>query len=141
MDQSRRAFLRAAAGVAAGFAGLQRVVSAAGSGGLGLTRGSAGAEPWRGYGELVRDPEGGFDVPSGFSYRVITKWGERMDDGLLVPAHYDGMAAFAGPGGLTILVRNHEVKMLQGRYGAFGWNRELQHLVPREKLYDPGHGR
>src|SRR5690606_19608185 len=88
-----------------------------------------------------RDPEGVFDLPSGFSYRVISKWGERMDDGLLVPAQHDGMAAFAGPGGLTILVRNHEVEMLQGRYGAFGRNRELQHLVPRESRYDPGHGR
>jgi uncharacterized protein len=32
-----------------------------------------------------------------------------LDDGQQVPAAHDGMAAFRGRGGRTVLVRNHEV--------------------------------
>lgn len=133
--------MRQAAGVAAGFSGLQRVVGAGQGGWLREPR-PAGPASWQGYGELVRDPEGVFDLPTGFSYKVISKWGDKMDDGLLVPGMHDGMAAFAGPeGGQTVLVRNHEIELQPSRYGAFGWKRELLGQVDRSKFYDYGHGR
>jgi secreted PhoX family phosphatase len=48
-------------------------------------------------------------LPPGFRYRVLSVTGQSMSDGTLVPAGHDGMAAFRGPGGSTILVRNHEL--------------------------------
>ena len=62
-----------------------------------------------GYGPLVADPQGLLDLPDGFSYRIISSLGERMDDGETVPDRADGMGAFSAPGGRVILVRNHEI--------------------------------
>ena len=39
------------------------------------------------------------DLPPGFSYRIISRAGERMSDGFFVPRAHDGMAAFSGDGG------------------------------------------
>lgn len=36
-----------------------------------------------GYGSLNRDPAGFFDMPPGFSYRVISREGETMADGFV----------------------------------------------------------
>ena len=58
---------------------------------------------------LVADPEGMLDLPEGFSYRVISRLGDEMDDGLKVPDAADGMGCFALPGGDIALVRNHEL--------------------------------
>jgi secreted PhoX family phosphatase len=62
-----------------------------------------------GFGPLHPDAEGILDLPDGFDYRVISRAGQNMDDGLVVPGLADGMHAFPGPGGRTILVRNHEL--------------------------------
>jgi secreted PhoX family phosphatase len=91
-----------------------------------------------GYGFLVRDPEGILDLPAGFSYRVISRRGDEMDDGLLVPGAPDGMATFAGPDGLTILIRNHELN--PDGVGPWGKSRERLSRVERRMLYDFGHG-
>ena len=64
-------------------------------------------------GALIRDPQGILDLPAGFQYRILSRVGETMNDGHLVPNQHDGMAAFAGQDGKTILVRNHEVHPLQ----------------------------
>lgn len=64
-------------------------------------------------GELIPDPEGLLDLPTGFKYKIISRVGETMDDGHVVPNQHDGMAAFASKDGKTILVRNHEVHPLQ----------------------------
>src|SRR5687768_12727708 len=58
---------------------------------------------------LKADKDRILDLPPGFSYHVFSKSGEQMDDGLLVPGAHDGMGAFAGRDGRTILVRNHEM--------------------------------
>lgn len=63
-----------------------------------------------GYGPLEPDPRGLIDLPSGFSYQVISSLGETMDDGEPVPDRADGMGAFRGAGGRVVLVRNHELK-------------------------------
>jgi len=73
-----------------------------------------------GYGPLVPDPAGLLDLPAGFHYRTMSaatvstltdpRFADRLDDGVTVPALHDGMASFAGPDGITILIRNHEME-------------------------------
>ena len=72
-----------------------------------------------GYGPLVRDPKGLMDLPAGFDYVTLSagtvhrtddpRFSDRLSNGEFVPARHDGMAAFAGPPGITVLVRNHEM--------------------------------
>ncbi|MGV9889989.1 PhoX family protein [Streptomyces sp. NPDC003395] len=62
-----------------------------------------------GYGPLVPDPHGLLDLPEGFRYTVLSREGDPLRSGEgPVPSNHDGMAAFAGRGGRTHLVRNHE---------------------------------
>ncbi len=61
-----------------------------------------------------------------------------MQDGLLFPGKQDGMAAFPGPGGKTILVCNHEVDVGGFDLGPFGTQNEHFGLVDAELLYDAG---
>lgn len=72
-----------------------------------------------GFGELVADPNGVLDLPPGFSYSIVESAGETMTDGYLVPSRPDGMAAFPGPDGTVILMRNHELDADSGS-GAYG---------------------
>lgn len=60
------------------------------------------------FGALRPDPKGIFDLPEGFSYRIIQRVGDTMTDGYQVPSSFDGMACFPGPGGTVVLMRNHE---------------------------------
>jgi len=62
-----------------------------------------------GCGPLVSDPKGLLDLPKGFSYRVISKLGDAMDDGLTVPDRANGMGCFDLGNGKLALVRNHEL--------------------------------
>ena len=64
------------------------------------------------------------DLPEGFTAHAFSRTGEKMDDGLWVPGGHDGMAAFPGPNGKTILVRNHELVATAKSVGPFGWNNE-----------------
>jgi secreted PhoX family phosphatase len=91
-----------------------------------------------GYGPLLPDPNGLLDLPRGFSYQRISEHGQRMDDGLFVPAYHDGMGTFAGPDGTTILVRNHEVGSHEPPLGPFGKSNELLDRVDRSKIFDRG---
>ncbi|MGB2245536.1 MAG: alkaline phosphatase PhoX [Flavobacteriaceae bacterium] len=43
---------------------------------------------------LQPDPNGYLDLPKGFSYKIISKSGTPMSDGLLVPGRPDGMGTF-----------------------------------------------
>jgi secreted PhoX family phosphatase len=58
---------------------------------------------------LQPDPNGILDLPAGFSYTRLSETGQPMTDGYPVPGGHDGMAAFAGSNGTTILIRNHEL--------------------------------
>lgn len=64
-----------------------------------------------GYGALVRDPAGLLDLPGGFSYRVISRAGEVMDDGFVAPDNFDGMGCIALDRHRVALVRNHELSL------------------------------
>ena len=48
-------------------------------------------------------------LPRPFKYSVVSYAGQTMRDGNPLPGAADGMAAFAGARGTTILVRNHEL--------------------------------
>lgn len=61
------------------------------------------------FGDLVLDPQGIFDLPQGFQYRILATSGAQLTDGQKVPLSPDGMAAFALPGGKTALICNHEI--------------------------------
>jgi secreted PhoX family phosphatase len=73
-----------------------------------------------GYGPLVADPAGYFDLPQGFSYRVISKLGDAMADGGTVPDRADGMGCFDLGNGKLALVRNHELKVQHDGGGVMG---------------------
>ena len=60
-------------------------------------------------GRLVPDPGGVVDLPPGFRYRIISSERATLSSGQGVPGDHDGMAALPGPGGTTVLVRNHEL--------------------------------
>ena len=93
----------------------------------------------QGYGPLLKDPNGILDLPKGFSYTIFSEYGEKMDDGLLVPAAHDGMAVFNGSNGNLIIIRNHELRgeaHLEG--GPFGPNLELLSKVDKNLIYDTG---
>lgn len=72
-------------------------------------RGQARASREVSYGPLQPDPEGLLDLPAGFSYRILSRRGDPMQDGGKVPDNADGMGCFALPGGRIALVRNHEL--------------------------------
>ena len=62
-----------------------------------------------GYGELIQDPGGVLDLPKGFQYRMFSTTDDKLSNGAKVPGDHDGMHAFRGKGGTTVLVRNHEL--------------------------------
>ncbi len=137
---SRRQFVQRALAVTAAFPGLKslsRSVEAAGATNpIALDR----------YGPLVPDPHRILDLPEGFGYRVISRTGDRMADGLLVPGFPDGMAAFSGSDGKVILIRNHELESkgeggiaeFYRRLGPYGRLNQTFSAVDVEKLYDRG---
>jgi secreted PhoX family phosphatase len=91
----------------------------------------------RGYGPPIADPAEIIDLPQGFRYQVVSRTGDEMPDGLLVPGLPDAMAAFPGEKGRVIVVRNHECIV---SLGPFGPNYERLSRIPASKLYDLGAG-
>jgi uncharacterized protein len=88
---------------------------------------ATGRRPRRvaGYGPLVpKGPE--LALPPEFNYQVISRQGEPMRDGFPTPGAFDGMGAFPGQHGTTILIRNHENRERPG---------EVPVIVPDP--YDP----
>lgn len=83
------------------------------------------------YGPLLPDPLGFLDLPRGFSYRVISRFGDRMDDGGTVPDAADGMGCFSLPDGRIALVRNHELRAKHDSGGTIdsGYDRRLDGTV------------
>jgi len=128
---------------------LERSSLAATAGFLGL-RHAAGSETNMAvvdrYGPLVPDPHRIVDLPSGFRYRVLSRTGDSMVDGLVVPGFPDGMGAFAAADGRVVLIRNHELESkgepgeadFFRRLGPFGRKNELFADVDASRLYDRG---
>jgi secreted PhoX family phosphatase len=91
-------------------------------------------------GPLRPDPGHILDLPEGYSYTVVSRAGERMSDGLVVPHAHDGMAAFPGEDGRIILVCNHELTPGNYEHGAFGTAFEDLPGDIRARVYDAGKG-
>ncbi len=125
INASRRHFLRHAAAVTVGFFGLERYLSAA----------APKVEPW---GPLLKDPHRIADLPEGFSFRVLSRTGDRMKDGYAVPGQFDGMAAFPTDDGKVVLVRNHEIGHVYSELGPFKDNSKLPEKFDPAFCYDPG---
>lgn len=152
MKTSRRRFLTTATAVSAGFLGLQRLTQSAWSQSFpGASPGGRGRGGGRGagpayqsevnrYGPLIPDPNRIFDLPKGFRYTILSRTGDTMSDGLRVPGAPDGMAAFPGPDGKVILVRNHELSSEMTLEGAFDFETGTQRLIYLAKMYDAGEG-
>src|SRR5918995_2168597 len=86
-----------------------------------------------GYGPLSPTPAQNDGVeylalPKGFKYKLISRAGDPMSDGSPTPGIFDGMAAYDGPHGTTVLIRNHENRSRAG---------EVTVVVPAGKRYDP----
>jgi secreted PhoX family phosphatase len=78
------------------------------------------------------------DLPDGFRYRVVSRAGDAMSDGLRVPGAHDGMAAFAGENGRVILITNHEMNTHWFDGSAFGDGYGELPEATRSLLYDRG---
>ena len=87
---------------------------------------------------LKTDPKGYLDLPEGFSYKIISKKGDPMNDGLRVPGRPDGMGAFKGPDQKFILIRNHEINLSPLSESPFGDENQWLDKVDINKLYDAG---
>lgn len=57
---------------------------------------------------LRRDSQGILELADGFTYEILERAGDEMDDGYLVPGRPDGMACFTAADGSYVLMRNHE---------------------------------
>ncbi len=90
---------------------------------------------------LVADPDRLIDLPKGFRYTVVSKAGDRMSDGLRVPGHHDGMAAFSRDDGRIALVCNHELGAGNQKVSAFSDG--VEHISEEQaaRFYDFGAGR
>ena len=133
VDYTRRRFLAGLGAVsAAALSPLASRLAAADA------RAAATAVP--GYGPLQPDPRGILDLPAGFHYRVISRVGQDMDDGFVVPGRPDGMHAFPAAQGRTILLRNHELNPGSGETAFRDMKRELS-SDERARIYDAGAGR
>jgi secreted PhoX family phosphatase len=77
-----------------------------------------------GYGPLVL--KGDLFLPAEFNYQLISRQGVPMSDGQPTPGIFDGMAAYPGEAGTTILIRNHENRERAGEQkvitGAFEYD-------------------
>ena len=79
------------------------------------------------------------DLPEGFSYQIISRSGERMSDGFIVPSYFDGMGVFEGPEGTVIILRNHEIlPNFPPSFGPFGDQNQLLRRARRNQVYDRG---
>lgn len=91
-----------------------------------------------GYGPLRRDPAGLFDLPDGFTYTVLSRAGDRMDDGFYVPDKFDGMGCLPLSGGRIALVRNHELGFTDQDLGPARGDSALQARLAAAAHFDKG---
>ncbi len=127
MGTSRRNFLKQAALVSAGMTGLWQ-----------CTLPGTSVHSQTGYGSLVKDDANYLDLPKGFSYRIIARAGDMMNDGFYIPARADGMGTFEGKNGRVIIVCNHENNPEPFSYGPFGKDNELLEKFNSKYLYETG---
>lgn len=134
MDNSRRSFIKNTSLVSLGFIGLNNFAANAAMDIFGPS--DAGV----GFGPLYHKAGDTLSLPKGFTSRIISRKGELMNDGLLVPGMYDGMGSFSMANGKTVLIRNHENSPGADLLGPFGKNNEMIGKIDKNKIYDFGKG-
>lgn len=72
----------------------------------------------QGFGVPVPDPAGILDLPPGFSYKIVSQFGQAMSDGHKVPNSADGMGCTRLADGRLCLMRNHELGPDELDFGA-----------------------
>lgn len=72
----------------------------------------------RGFGMPVSDAADILDLPPGFSYKIVSQFGQSMSDGNKVPNSADGMGCTTLADGRLCLMRNHELGANELAYGA-----------------------
>jgi len=90
---------------------------------------------------LLTDPNQIIDVPEGFSYTVVSRIGEMMSDGLIVPGAHDGMAAFEGENGRIALICNHELSAESKYAGPYAESYLGMSEAMKSRFYDRGRER
>lgn len=135
---NRRKFINKGGLLSFGFLGLQSYAISCNV----LKMGDWNYKNWQtpGYGPLKYDPKGILNLPRGFSYKIISRRGNRMSDGFFVPGLADGMGTFRGNNDKTIIIRNHEVSPKDVKNGAFGEDLKLLSRLSPNQFYDYGHG-
>ncbi len=129
---SRRHFIKTGMAYTLGFAGLSTFLG-------GLSACSPAGRRSPGFGPLIADRDGIFDLPDRFSYKVISRRGDAMSDGFFVPGLPDGMATFPTADGKTLIVRNHEVNTgANPTMGPFGEGNVLFDRIDKSLMYDAG---
>ena len=125
---TRRSFVKRSGAVGGG------LMAAGPLGAFSMRAGAQTTSP--GYGPLVN--KGDLWLPAEFEYQVISRQGVPMRDGQPTPGIFDGMGAYPGPDGTTILIRNHENRERTGEQkvitspaleynsAAFGGNTKLR---------------
>ena len=92
---------------------------------------------------LLKDSKGIINLPPSFEYRIVSQFKDKMNDGLQVPNHADGMGCFKIDDERIALVRNHEL----GRFeefnfkldyskSAFGKIDNISEVYPLDSIYD-----
>ena len=102
VDHSKRKFLKLS-----GQSSVMLILYAC-SGGSGIASNNISKLKWNGA--LLKDPNALFDLPQGFSYKIIMSSGNKMSDGIPYGRNPDGMGAFALNDGSVALVVNHETE-------------------------------
>ncbi|MDH3554081.1 MAG: PhoX family protein, partial [Gammaproteobacteria bacterium] len=92
-------------------------------------------------GRLRPDPDRILDLPQDYHYKIVSRAGDMMCDGLRVPAAHDGMAAFPGQDGRIILVCNHENAPSNFAGSAFADTFSTLPQAVKNKIYDHGNGK
>jgi len=137
MSLSRRHFLQQAAATSIAFTGLAACQTYRGAQPLPLDNLEQDyLNMINPHGPLRRDPAGLFDLPDGFSYRVLSTMREEMSDGLLAAGDFDGMGCFSRPDGLVTLVRNHELRQNEYAKSAFGADAARLDRIDRSRIWD-----
>ena len=137
MSLSRRTVLSSSLATSAAFTGMALWISkAAAAHRLTENAPDTYVNQIEGYGPLVKDPNGIADLPAGFTYRIFSRQGETMSDGLIVPGKHDCMACFPHGPDTVLLVRNHEIKHSLSKMGPFGAQNELFGKVDAAKVFD-----